>query len=40
MKRVLTLLILGTVISGLAAYAATATARPEAAKPGKQARDS
>ncbi len=35
MKRALTLLILGTVLSGLAAYAATA--RPEAATPAKQA---
>ena len=35
MKRALTLLILGTVLSGLAAYAATATARPEASKPAK-----
>jgi hypothetical protein len=33
MKRALTLLIIGTVLSGLASYAATATARPEAAKP-------
>ena len=35
MKRALTLLILGTVLSGLAAYAATATAPPEASKPAK-----
>ena len=35
MKRALTLLILGTVLSGLAAYAATATVRPEASRPAR-----
>jgi hypothetical protein len=31
MKRALALLIAGTILSGIAAYAATASARPETA---------
>ncbi len=35
MKRALVLLVLGTVLSGIAAYAATARPASESARPGK-----